>query len=283
MTERRLVERLLLDSVIIATDTARTVGEHAGSVLRRLDLGLGPLRLTPEGFDDIRRLTISQIRRALDIPDEARGNGSGPPPLPDPVEIAKAMLELRGKPAHPPGGEAAPSAEDEVRRRFAALLDPEKSSGSHEATLASIVVQLTPDEARILRYLHHVGEAPYVDVYAVPTLGRGSTLVTESLSVIVERAGGDHPDLGPALLANLHRLGLIRLSRRELAGHGDYQLIEASSEFDEADRHAREELGQRTKVVRRSVRLTPLGRELCRLALGTPGTEVPGDELVDED
>lgn len=276
MSERRLLERLLLDSVIVATDTARTVGAHAGNVLRRLDLGVGAVRLTPEGFDEVRRLAIAQIRQALDIPDETRTNGSKPPPLPDPVEIAKAMLELRGRPD--PADEPAPTAEDEVRRRFEMLLDPERRNDGHETTLASLVVQLTPDEARILRYLHHAGEARIVDVYAVPTLGRGSTLLTESLSIIVERAGGDHADLGPSLLANLSRLGLVKLSRRELAGHGDYQLIEASPEFEEAERHARDDLGQRAKSVRRSARLTPLGRELCQIALGTPGTEVePGD------
>lgn len=277
MTNRRLFERLLLDSVVVATDAARSISTHAGNVLRRLDLGVGPIRLTPEGFDDMRRLAIFQIRQALDIPDDARRNGDGPPPLPDPIEIAKAMLELGDR----TGSDAIPprNAEDEVRRRFEALLDPEKQAGSHEATLASIVVQLTPDEARILRYLHHTGEAPIVDVYAVPTLGRGSTLLTESLSVIVERAGADHPQLGPTLLANLSRLGLVRLSRRELVGHGDYQLIEASPEFEAAERRAREELGQRTKAARRSVRLTPLGRELCQLALGTPGTEIAvGDD-----
>ena len=272
MSERRLLERLLLDSVIIATDTARSVGTHAGNVLRRLDLGVGPLRLTPEGFDDMRRLAITQIRQALDIPDSARGDGSSPPMLPDPVEIARAMLELRGKPLAPV--DEPHSVEDEVRMRFEGLLDPERGSDDHRATLASIVVQLSPDEARILRYLHHAGEVPVVDVYAVPTLGRGSTLLAESLSVVVERAGGDHPELGPALLANLHRLGLVKLSRRELPGHGDYQLIEASAEFDEADRRAREELGQRTKSAHRSARLTPLGRELCQIALGTPGASI---------
>lgn len=277
MTDRRLFERLILDSVIIATDTARVVGTHAGNVLRRLDLGVGPVRLTPEGFDEVRRLAISQIRQALDIPDETRANGSKPPPLPDPVEIAKAMLELRGKP-EPADPESPRTVEDEVRRRFETLLDPERTNGGHAATLASLVVQLTPDEARILRFLHHAGEAPIVDVYAVPTLGRGSTLLVESLSVIVERAGGDHPKLGPALLANLHRLGLVKLSRRELTGHGDYQLIEASPEFEEADRHAREDLGQRTKAVRRSVRLTPLGQELCQIALDTPGSDAGPDD-----
>ena len=276
MARRRLVERLLLDSVVIATDTARSVGGHAGNVLRRLDLGVGAVRLTPEGLDEMRRLVVAQIRLALDIPDTTRANGSKPPPLPDPVEIARAMLELRDRPE--PADEPGPSAQDEVRRRFEMLLDPERRSDGHETTLASLVVQLTPDEARILRYLHHAGEAPIVDVYAVPTLGRGSTLLAESLSVIVERAGGDNADLGPALLANLSRLGLVKLSRRELAGHGDYQLIEASPEFEEAERHARDDLGQRAKSVRRSARLTPLGRELCQIALGTAGTDVDADD-----
>jgi len=272
MANRRLFERLVLDSVIIATDTARTVSTHAGNVLRRLDLGIGAVRLTPEAFDEARRLAISQIRQALDIPDDARTDGSGPPPLPDPVEIARAMLEANG--GQIDGGDSPSTPEDRVRKRFEALLDPERDSDSHGATLASIVTQLTPDEARILRYIHQTGETPIVDAYAVPTLGRGSTLMAESLSVLVERAGGDHPNLGPALLANLHRLGLVKLSRRELAGHGDYQLIEAGPEFEDADRKAREELGQRTKSVRRSVRLTPLGRELCRIALGTHGAEL---------
>lgn len=275
MPNRRLFERLVIDSLIVATDTARTVSTHAGNVLRRLDLGVGAVRLTPEGFDDARRLAISQIRQALDIPEDTRTDGSGPPPLPDPVEIAKAMLEVNGRPLD---GDASLTPEDRVRRRFEALLDPERDSGSHGTTLASIVTQLTPDEARILRYLHDTGQSPIVDAYAVPTLGRGSTLLAETLSVIVERAGGDHADLGPALLANLHRLGLVKISRRELAGHGDYQLIEAGPEFEEAERKAKDELGQRIKAVRRSVRLTPLGRELCRIALGTQGAEVVAED-----
>lgn len=277
MSERDegLVERLFLDSVIVATDTARSLSTHAGNVLRRLNLKFGPLHLTPEGFDDVRRLAVNQIRNVLDIPNGGH-DSSKAPPLPDPVEIARAMLELGAPPAA--SADQDLTIEEEVRRRFSALLDPERDHEGQRIALPALVGQLGPDEARILRYLHHAGEAPVVDVYAVPTLGRGSTLVAESLSVVVERAGGDQVDRGPALLANLARLGLVKVSRRELSGHGDYQLIEASPEFEAAEHHARDELGQRAKAVRRSVRLTPLGRELCRIALGSEGSRPEDDD-----
>lgn len=296
---RDRLQQLAVDAVVVAGESAKQGARVYGDLLRAANLGVGPLRLTPEGASFVRDLLVEQLREALDIPPPQPTLGTGTEPrhlsvpmrAPDPAAVARAIVELQPKLLRElverDGGAGELEADEVARRlsgseqlreRFAALLDPTSEQVELLPALVSIVAQLSPDQARMLRHLHLEGPAPAVDVVAVPRFGLNAhtgTLVAQSLNVLTDRSGGDDPERGPAHLHNLIRLGLVAIEDRELPDHGDYQLIEAGPVYTEVVRNVTEDRGQRARTVRQTVRLTPLGQELCRLAL-TPALVEPG-------
>lgn len=293
---RDRLQQLAFDSVVVAGETTKQ-GMHAyGNLLRRANIGVGPVRFTPEGAGYIRDVFIEQLREALDIPEPPPAiDGSDdhhvtiPLRAPDPAAVARALLEMQPKMLRDliqhdqPDAAAAKEAarrltsNEHLRARFAALLDPEHSDVELFPAFISIVSQLSPDQARMLRHLHVEGPAPAVDVVSLPRFavsGGTGRLVAQSLNVLTDRSGGDDAERGPAHLHNLIRLGLVAIEDRELPDHGDYQLIEAGHVYESVVDQVAATSGQRAKTVRQTVRLTPLGQELCRLSL-TAGLE-PG-------
>lgn len=179
----------------------------------------------------------------------------------DPVEVRRAATELTSRPSANGNG-AAPT----LRERGAELLrrsaDVNFVEDAHPA-YARILEQLAPDEGRILRLLALEGAQPSVDVRSgwIP-LNSTSELIAPGLNMIGEEAGCRHLDDVPAYLNNLFRLGLVWFSREPLDDPLRYQVLEAQPIVTEA-------LGRagRARTVRRSVELTPLGRDFCNRCL----------------
>jgi hypothetical protein len=134
------------------------------------------------------------------------------------------------------------------------------SEDGHPA-YARILDDLAPDEGRILRLLVLAGPQPSVDVRA--GLPMASQLVAPGRNMIGAQAGCRHLDRVPAYLNNLYRLGLVWFSRESLEDPGLYQVLEAQPEVVEAMRKA----GRTGRTVRRSILLTPFGRDFCETCL----------------
>jgi hypothetical protein len=181
--------------------------------------------------------------------------------------------------------DAAESEREEARKslreRGAELLrrsaDVNLEEDSHPA-YTRILEDLAPDEARILLLLHRAGPQPSVDVRSgVIPLQSTSELVASGLNMIGPEAGARHLDDVPAYLNNLFRLGLIWFSRERLPDPRGYQVLEAQPEVAEALAGA-----GHTRTVRRSIHLTPFGRDFCELCLADSAGE-PGEPDAAED
>lgn len=133
--------------------------------------------------------------------------------------------------------------------------------GAHPA-YARILLELAPDEARILRLLATDGPQPAVDVRSMQLIGLGSQLVAEGLNMLGAQAGSRHPDRVPAYLNNLNRLGLIWFSKEPIEEPISYQVLEAQPAVLAAVKSAR-----RARNVQRSIRLTPFGKDFCDVCL----------------
>ena len=169
-------------------------------------------------------------------------------------ELARRSLRERGQ---------------ELLRRSA---DVNFDEEAHPAYMR-ILDDLAPDEARILRLLYERGPQPSVDIRSgVLPLQSTSELVESGLNMIGSEAGVRHLDDVPAYLNNLVRLGLIWFSRERLPDQRGYQVLEAQPEVAEALASA-----AHTRTVRRSVNLTPFGRDFCELCLATPAEESAGE------
>ena len=58
---------------------------------------------------------------------------------------------------------------------------------------ARILTEITPDEARMLRYLYLEGPQPSIDVRTFRPFGIGSVLIEAGLNMIAEHAGLPEP------------------------------------------------------------------------------------------
>lgn len=262
MARRPLLERLVVDTASVWLETAVQTTRLATALLRAADIRVGPVELTPEGLDRLRALAVHQVRLALDLPDELTRAEPQRAALLDPTTLVRSWNSLRTDDRQDPA--------ELVRRRFEDLLrrSIDGPETLHPAHLA-IVAELAPDEARILRYLDEEQLAPVVDVVEVPLVGRSERLLAEHLSTLGERAGCRHPARVPTYLTNLARLGLVSRRSEELAGSGEYEVIEASPTFL-ALRDQDRDGGRRVRPRRGVVALTPLGVEFCGIVLSEP-------------
>jgi hypothetical protein len=195
-----------------------------------------------------------------------RGLAAGEPP----VKIAQDLgAELRSAAQSVLGVQPAPTehhaSTDELRARGAELL--RRSSDVHfvedtHPAYERILDELTPDEARILRFLYREGPQPTVDVRTNRPLGIGSELIEAGLSMIGRQAGVRNLDRTNAYLNNLFRLGLVWFSREEVEP-SRYQVVEVQPEVQEAMARA----GRAPKTIRRSIHLTPFGEDFCTTCL----------------
>jgi hypothetical protein len=154
----------------------------------------------------------------------------------------------------------------ELRRRGADLLrrsnDVHLVDDTHPA-FARILTELTPDEARILRFLYLEGPQPSIDVRTARPLGIGSELVAGGLNMIAEHAGCRNVENISQYLTNLQRLGLLEFSKEQVSNPQRYQVVEAQPKVTEAMKHA----GRMPRAVHRSIHLNEFGRTFCETCL----------------
>ncbi len=236
--------------------TVKTSARASTRVVRSAITGQEPAELFRSTGAEIRQRT----RRVLGIPDDRPEAPTVTTREAAEAGRAKARKSLRER------GE-------ELLRRSA---DVNFDEDAHPAYMR-ILEDLAPDEARILRMLVEHGPQPSVDVRSgLLPLKSTSELIAAGLNMIGTEAGCRHLDDVPAYLNNLFRLGLIWFSSEPLHDPLRYQVLEAQPEVDAALKRA-----AHTRTVRRSIHLTPFGRDFCELCLppqiGEPDSGEDGD------
>jgi len=230
---------------------------RAGIRLARVAIGRGSAsRLLDDTAADVR----AYARRMLEVIEGAGRVGA----------VADLLREDSAAAAQPDGAASLRARGEELLRRSADVGYDEQIHPAYER----ILTQLAPDEGRILRLLAVQGPQPSVDVRAgLPLV---SDLVAPGRNMIGADAGCRHPDRVPAYLNNLYRLGLIWFSREPLRDRLRYQVLEAQPDVLAALRKG----GRTARTVRRSILLTPFGRDFCETCLPLDATDVepPGGE-----
>jgi hypothetical protein len=231
--------------------TAKASKDATERVIRAATTGQETTELFHSSAAELRERT----RRLLGVQERPEGRPTINPDSPE-AEREEARKSLRERGA-------------ELLRRSA---DVNLEEDAHPAYMR-ILDDLAPDEARILRLLYDEGPQPSVDIRSgVLPLQSTSELVSAGLTMIGPEAGARHLDDVPAYLNNLFRLGLIWFSRERLPDQRGYQVLEAQPEVAEALASA-----AHTRTVRRSINLTPFGRDFCELCLAGPGDRSAGE------
>lgn len=167
-------------------------------------------------------------------------------------------------------GNAARVTGARLRRRGQALLarsaDLDVDVDIHPA-FDSILDQIAPDEARILRSLSNNGPQPVVDVELRSGLrGAKRRTLARNEGRLGPDAGCRYPERTEAYLDNLQRLGLVRIGRDEAGTEDQYEILGVQPSVVQAEARARD-LGGRSRRIRGSVSLTAFGSEFVDVCL----------------
>ncbi|WP_082393500.1 Abi-alpha family protein [Nocardia arizonensis] len=181
------------------------------------------------------------------------------------AEFREALRRALGLPAAGTSADAA--GVPTLREQGAALLrlsaSPHGEAHDIHPAFARMLADLTPDEARILRFLHLDGAQPTIDIRTGRPRGLGAERVVSGLNLIGEHAGLRFPNRVPQYLPNLRRLGLIEFTREPVGNPNRYQILEAQSPVREVLKRS----GFGTKVYYRSIALTDFGADFVRTCL----------------
>ncbi|WP_375485900.1 Abi-alpha family protein [uncultured Jatrophihabitans sp.] len=222
----------------------------ANYVSKRAVAGEPATAILQEAASDLR----SMAWKALGLPAGAAPAAATPPPeRPDARGASVLDLQRRGT--------------DLLRRSN----DVHVVEDTHPA-FARILADITPDEARILRYVYLEGPQPAIDIRTYRPFGIGSELVASGMNMIAEHAGLRNVDRIDLYLTNLGRLGMLEFSEEPVKNPTRYQVIEAQPKVASAMQSA----GRMPRIVQRSVILTSFGEEFVRTCLPLNGKAATG-------
>ncbi|MEV6555772.1 Abi-alpha family protein [Nocardia sp. NPDC051756] len=179
-------------------------------------------------------------------------------------EVRDRLRRALGFPEAPnePAAQSVPT----LREQGAALLRLSASTHGDEENhpaFAGMLAELTPDEARILRFLHLDGPQPSIDIRTGRPRALGAERLGSMLTLVGEHAGLRFPNRIQQYLTNLRRLGLVEHAREPVGNPHRYQLLEAQGPVRDLLKRS----GFGTKVIYRSVALTGFGADFVRTCL----------------
>lgn len=172
----------------------------------------------------------------------------------------------RGGAPAPASVDHAPLPRQEVGRRLRGLLaqaDRQDAAAGRAAWLARAVDHLVPDEARILAVLAESAApgCPLVHIHCVTPTGLAGEALLENLASVGDTSRLALPQLVPYYVSRLVALDLVEIGPESERFRDEYHALLARPEVLGALAGAREQ-GLTPRVLRHTLRLSPLGREL---------------------
>jgi Abortive infection alpha len=199
------------------------------------------------------RFVLREIKRGLNQLDPRRLISDPPRP----------MLVAPADESNPPPDASAQTVEEKMTALLTRSMH-DTPSDSRRTLHEVLVGELVPDEARILSALSDGSSYPLVHI-AAPGVGSYQKLVLENASSVGRAAGVALPDRVHVYVSHLRRLGLVE------AGPEDHSLKDAYdillTEPNLRAMIAAMGKGPRgARIIRRTVRMSDLGRELWEAA-----------------
>ncbi|CAM2996537.1 Abi-alpha family protein [Skermania piniformis] len=155
--------------------------------------------------------------------------------------------------------------------------NPEVQPRDLHPSFATILHALTPDEARIIRFLSVAGSQPSIDIRTKTPFGVGSVRLAGGISMIAQMAGCTWPDRDHHYMANLNRLGLVRFSEEPVEDFRRYSLIEAQP----VSQAAFKQVGGKAISVYRSIYLSLFGEQFAETCFTLTGYNAGGWDTDD--
>jgi hypothetical protein len=214
-------------------------------------------------LSEVRDEALLNVKRVLDVADrDSRTQG-----FTDAVSSRIPDEESRKR-------QRADSLRERGARLFERAAEIDQEEDAIHPGFDRIVDQLAPDEARILKLLVNEGPQAIVYINRAAPLGFGAREVARRLTLLGREAGCMHPELVPAYLDNLVRLGLVAIRRDPVDNESAYQVLEAQPEVVDAMKSVNSGIF-RGQATRRSVHITDFGKSFCQVCF--PAEHLTGE------
>jgi hypothetical protein len=217
-------------------------------------------------IDELREEALENLRLVLGVVERE--------PRAAPITDAFNSIVPERRPEPDPDRDTAESLRDRGTALLERAAEVDRGGTAIHPGFDRIIDQLAPDEARILKLLGNDGPQPIVYIHRAAPMGLGAREIARRLSLIGREAGCLRPELLPAYIDNLVRLGLIAIRRDPVADEQAYEVVEAQPEVIEALRSVSGTLF-RGQISRRSVHLSDFGRTFCQVCF--PPGQITGE------
>lgn len=218
----------------------------------------GAAAVEPE-LQQLERSVLGELRRRLDGVDPLE-DGAARKPAPKPTRVAAEPPSKQTEPLRVAMAELLMRSMERTRQR------------AREYLYLMILRQLVPDEARILAALADGSAYPLIHVDRRTGVA-GSKRLLANASTVDRAAGAASPPDVPRYLARLLHLELVEIGEMDPALSVQYDICLTDDKVREAEETARA-VG-RARIVRQTLRISALGRELWDAC--HPRDEQPGD------
>lgn len=230
---------------------AQEVGKSLHLVARAVNAALAPIEGMVWGVEKIRDFVRERVSSKLDnVPaDEVQ------PPKPHVAVPAIEALRYTG-------------AESELSELYANLLatsmDRATAYRAHPG-FVDMIKNMSPDEARIMKFLTTSESQPLINIKATQKEGGGFQIVNRHVSLIGVKANCEHAPLAATYLDNLVRLGLIEIpTMRRIKADEPYAEIEEHPQIKAILNDLKKVETHTIEVEKIKFDLTDLGRQFIR-------------------
>jgi hypothetical protein len=199
------------------------------------------------------RFVLREVKRRLDELDPRRFTS----------EPARNMLVAPPDGSNPRPDVSAPTVEEAMTALLTRSMH-DTPSDSRRTLHEVLVAELVPDEARILSALSDGSSYPLVHI-AAPGVGRDQKLVLENASSVGRAAGVALPDRVHVYVSHLRRLGLVEAGPEDHSLKDEYDILLTEPNL-RATIAAIGKGPRGARIIRRTVRMSDLGRELWEAA-----------------
>jgi len=232
-------------AIVTAARVGRILGRSGWRIARQLPGG----QTLEREAQRLQQAAVNEARRILQIQQGVASSGRAATP-----EEARAAMLIQ---TADPGAAPLRSAMGELLERSVEAT----RSDTREYLFGTIISQLVPDEARILAALSSGGSFAAGDLVQRSRRAAPRILVANS-STVGRSAGVVTPDNTPTYLTRLLGFGLIEFGPEDESLDVQYEMLATDTVLTEAKRAAeRAKQGGAVKLVRKTVRMSALGRE----------------------
>lgn len=175
----------------------KDLGESAVLVAKSVKALLTPLKALVWGFDQIEDLFMPDLEKKMEgVPEDRR---------------IEPTLLVAG-----PTGQAlvfaghVPELRDLFANLLATAMDKETAQNAHPS-FVEIIKQMSPDEARILRYMSDGKNVPMIHLQRHKAEGPGYSYPIRNFSLLGKLSGCEHVHLTPQYIDSLCRLGICEV------------------------------------------------------------------------